>query len=397
MSAKRKLLGNERGMILVISLLMLALLIGAGVGAIVSTQTDLKTSSNLKTGKQAFYVAEAGINHAMQEMADGDGTNDFSALSAAAGSTTLFSNTTFGSGSYTVTAQAVSGSSPARVKVTSTGCVPGGNPCSSGSSKVVIEAQYKTYSIGPPPGTITLVGSSANFEGGNSNAKTLSGNEASGCGSTPSKPIVAVTDGTSKTAVQTEINDSKPATYITSYAGGKTDDIVASGEVASIRTQYGFDYTSVSDLEALVDKIQRNADSVVAGGATGVDVGSPGHEKVVVVNGNYTLSSSNGAGILVVKGDLTFNGNISYTGAILAIGTGVMTRHGGGSGTIKGAIIVAKVVGPDGIYGTADDVIGSSPTFDTSGGGNSDILYCSTAVNTGFSRLLTLVNWKEDF
>ena len=394
---RRRLLHNQQGMILVISLLILALLLGAGVGAIVSTQTDLKTSSNLKNGKQAFYLAEAGINHAMQEMADGDGTNDFSSVSTAAGTTTLFGNTSLGSGSYTVTAQAVSGSSPALVKVTSTGCVRAANPCPSGNSKAVIEAQFKTYSFGPPPGTITLIGNNASFTGGQSNAKTLSGNEASGCGSTPSKPIVAVTNGASKTSVQAAINASKPLTYSTSYAGGKTDDIVASGEVANIRSQYGFDYTSVSDLEALVDKIQRNAASVVAGGATGVDVGSPGHEKIVVVNGNYTLSATDGAGILVVKGDLTFNGNISYTGAILVIGTGVMRRSGGGNGTIKGGIIVAKVVGPDGIYGTADDVIGSSPTFDTSGGGNSDILYCSNAVNLGLSRLLTLVSWKEVF
>ena len=68
MDVVRKLLGSEQGMILVLSLLILALLMGAGVGAIVSTQTDLKTSSNFKTASQAFFLAEAGIEWAKQEV-----------------------------------------------------------------------------------------------------------------------------------------------------------------------------------------------------------------------------------------------------------------------------------------------------------------------------------------
>lgn len=395
----RKMLANDQGMILVISLLILALLLGAGVGAIVSTQTDLKTSSNLKNGKQAFYLAEAGVNRALQQMANGDGTNDFSTVSASSSTTTLFSNESLGQGSYTVTAQVVSGSSPVRVKVTSTGCVPAANPCSSGNSQVVIEAQFKAYSIGPPPGTITLVGSSASFAGGNSNAKKLNGNEATGCGSTPSKPVVAVTDGASETAVQTAIDGSKPATYITSYADGPTDDIVASGAVADIKNAYGFDYTSLTDLESLMDRVRRGANEVVASGGTPTNLGSVGSEKIVFVDGDLTLgaSSGSGAGILAVKGNLSMHGNVSYTGLILVIGKGFMTRFGGGNGQLKGATIVAKVVGPDGVYGTADDVIGSTPTADTSGGGNSDYLYCSTVIDRAFSRLLTQVNWKEVF
>jgi len=60
----KKLVGSERGIVLVITLLILTLLIGAGTGAIVSTQTDLKTSGNLKRGTQAFYLAEAGAVYA---------------------------------------------------------------------------------------------------------------------------------------------------------------------------------------------------------------------------------------------------------------------------------------------------------------------------------------------
>lgn len=70
MEGIKALLKNERGVVLVISLMILALLVGAGVGAIVSTQTDLKTSGNIKTGTQAFYLATAGIERGKQKVKD---------------------------------------------------------------------------------------------------------------------------------------------------------------------------------------------------------------------------------------------------------------------------------------------------------------------------------------
>src|SRR3970040_1960436 len=153
MRAVSKLLANERGMILVISLMILALLLGAGVGGIVSMQTDLRTSSNLKTGKQRFYIADAGVNRAWKKLDDGNGTNDFDSLS---GSVTLYSNVSYASGSYTVTAEVQHpGSStqpiiPKRVQVTSTGCYPavtGTGSCPAGSAKVVIEQQFRRESL----------------------------------------------------------------------------------------------------------------------------------------------------------------------------------------------------------------------------------------------------------
>jgi Tfp pilus assembly protein PilX len=68
MKRLNKPLDNEEGMVLVISLLILSLLIGVGVGAMVSMQTDLKTSANFKTGTQAFYLAEAGIEWGKQQV-----------------------------------------------------------------------------------------------------------------------------------------------------------------------------------------------------------------------------------------------------------------------------------------------------------------------------------------
>ena len=60
----KRSLKDERGVILVITLLITALLIAAGAGAMALVQTDLKISANLKNGTQAFYLAEAGIEWA---------------------------------------------------------------------------------------------------------------------------------------------------------------------------------------------------------------------------------------------------------------------------------------------------------------------------------------------
>lgn len=61
-------IGNQRGMVLVISVLILSLLMTAGVGAIVSMQTDFKITGNLKNGTQAFYLAEAGIEWGKEQI-----------------------------------------------------------------------------------------------------------------------------------------------------------------------------------------------------------------------------------------------------------------------------------------------------------------------------------------
>ncbi len=379
-------------MALVVGISVTSILMILTGASLLFSQLDLKITSNQKNSVRTFYTADAGISHAIQKLTVINGSTDFQTVSTAPGPTTLLSNSAFAGGSYSVIGEPVAGSSPKRVKLTSTGCLPGGDPCPSGNSKVVIEAQVDNVNLALP-GTITLIGNSANFTPGPSAAKTLKGDDS--CGSTPSIPIVALTTPASTDFVHTTIttHPNSNGTYLTSYVGAitggtTTENIVASGAVNNIKTTYGFDYTNGNDLTILVSKIQKSADSVVPGGATGVDLGSPGNEKVVVVNGDYTLSATNGAGILVVKGKLTFNGNVSYTGVILVIGSGDMKRNGGGNGTISGGIIVAKVAG---------GVIGSGPTLDTSGGGNSDVLYCSSAVNKAFSKLVEMLAWKQNF
>lgn len=144
-----KIRKNERGLVLVCVLLIMGLLSAVAAGTLLSGQIDLRISANLKTRSQAFYIAEAGLHHGWQEVEDGDDTNDLAALFDTTGITTLFNNVSFGGGGYTVTVEPISGSSPKRLKMISTGCLPAGNPCASGSSKVIIEAQLRGESMFP--------------------------------------------------------------------------------------------------------------------------------------------------------------------------------------------------------------------------------------------------------
>ena len=68
MSAMRLIYGNEKGMVLPLGLMFLAIIAILGTTAVIVTTTDLKIGSNYRASVQAFYVAEAGINEAMHRL-----------------------------------------------------------------------------------------------------------------------------------------------------------------------------------------------------------------------------------------------------------------------------------------------------------------------------------------
>ena len=62
------LLKNERGMILVASLVLLAVLMAVGVGALVSVQNEFRVSANVTSGTSAFYLADSGVEWAKDQL-----------------------------------------------------------------------------------------------------------------------------------------------------------------------------------------------------------------------------------------------------------------------------------------------------------------------------------------
>jgi hypothetical protein len=103
-----------------------------------------------------------------------------------------------------------------------------------------------------------------------------------------------------------------------------------------------------------------------------------------VVQGPLSLGGS-GAGILLVTGDLTLVGGFSYNGIILVIGTGTVTKNGGGGGTLNGSMLVANM------YTTASHTTlipmgynnqPGPPTIGWNGGGNATFQYDSCWINS---------------
>ena len=140
----RSTLGNENGVIMTVVIMLIAFLTVVGSAALMGSKTDLKTSINFTGGTQAFYTAEAGLQAAIHELDDSDGTNDFASVSLPL---TLYSATSFGNGTYTVDLSLQS-SSPRMIAVASTGTAP------NGSSRKV-QARLEQVTEPPPKGVVS--------------------------------------------------------------------------------------------------------------------------------------------------------------------------------------------------------------------------------------------------
>ena len=96
------------------------------------------------------------------------------------------------------------------------------------------------------------------------------------------------------------------------------------------------------------------------------------------IDGDFTLGpgTPTGQGTLIVTGNLILDGNFNWNGVIMVLGQGNVLRSGGGHGNIYGAMFVANFTRT----GASTDVFGA-PTFNTDGGGTSNIQYSSDAVD----------------
>jgi hypothetical protein len=99
------------------------------------------------------------------------------------------------------------------------------------------------------------------------------------------------------------------------------------------------------------------------------DLGTSANPKFTFVNGDADLGTSGGAGLMVVTGTFNTRGAANFDGLILVLGGGVLTRNGGGNGDTLGAVAIARF---------DRNTVGApflAPTFDTNGGGVSNVQY----------------------
>jgi Tfp pilus assembly protein PilX len=400
---------NQEGFLLVAALVLLATLTILGTTAYLLSSTDIKVGAGFRNSQQAFEVAQAGVERAREVLRQANATQATGAdptvfnseLIYYAGSSVPVTSGTSGGFTYAVMLSNDQGDAGGTVadsnnKVMLTSTATGPN-----NTKAVVEIGV---SLPPPPtstpmsfpsnpGTINLLGNSASFIGGNSNAKSMNGDDQ--CGAASSLPVVSVSASGSLAGVQSSINNTKPGTYHTKVNGVSVDASTNMNDIAKTMTSgqlnsAGYNLNDATSLNSLVNAIQALPQAVTVADGTSSSavpggIGTAASQKVIVANGDFSLSGgASGFGILVVKGTLTFSGNINWTGIIMVIGDGIMVRNGGGNGTISGAVWVGNTSGADGATGTADDAMGAA-VLNTSGGGNSNIQYCSSAVANALS------------
>lgn len=420
---------NERGSALVMVMFSLVIMSIIGISLVYSATNEMRGSKNELLANQAFYAAEAGLQEALSVIRGHRCPNDATDCSPSLASnqinfniaaTLSRSNRSNDTVSYArlsrwLTYNAMDSSgvvilNPAEsslqrlaydVRVTmlangdlelaSTGYAPLG-------ARRTLRLRVTTPSsmFTDLPAVITELGQNPTGDAGNSQAHLLTGVD---CNGGQEKPLVgAVGSANAQNLWNNNFSSAKAGTSVTNLPLSGTTGFVADISVAStaMHTTGSVPFNNSADAaRQFIASVSGAADTVVASGGSlpSGALGSTASPKVVVVNGDLSLSPSDGdgAGLLIVTGTLTLNGNFSYTGIIMALGTGRIVRHGGGGGTISGGIVA-------GAYSAGSSTFDGSPFVDTSGGGNSTIQYCSNAVSAALNRLsvVTVKSFSSD-
>lgn len=416
---------NQEGSALIIVMFSLLVISTIGLSMAYSIEKDVNSSSNELLANQAYYAAEAGLNDAYdiirgnrcpQDSTDNCAnaaltSNQINLLIASTAST---SNVTADTVAYprlsrwlnysATTEDGVVILNPtqssnnrlsyrlqltrigADVEIASTGFAPLGARRTLRMRVTDSGGGITQYNLGTIPAVITLLGNNPEGTAGNSAAHSLNGAD---CVPGTEKPILGAVGATNAQYLwQNSFDSNRTNTWDTTLPVSTTTGVVADistpNAAMNVTGQIPFN-NSATNARAFIAAMTAVAHTVVpdGGSASSSVLGSATDPKIVVVQGDASFSSGNGAGILIVQGDLTLNGNFSYDGLIFVLGTGQVRRNGGGNGEIRGGMLVGAF--------TAD-----SPTFnlpaevDTGGGGNSLIRYCSDAINKAIAAIPSL-------
>lgn len=236
-------------------------------------------------------------------------------------------------------------------------------------------------SFPPIPGAIVFDGASPVYSPNpNSAVFNVSGtdtaqgpNAGAGCPAATNEPGLGAYDTGSATSLSGQLN--RPASYTGSPSG-----------VSNVNSQLG-PFSTVDGLTKVVNMITAAAGPNVfpnGSSSTPTNMGTNAAPVINVVQGPLSLGGS-GAGVLLVEGDLTLVGGFSYNGIVLVIGTGTVTKNGGGGGTLNGSMLVANM------YTTASHTTlipmgynnpPGPPTIGWNGGGNATFQYDSCWINS---------------
>jgi hypothetical protein len=406
---------RERGSALVLAVFVLALLTMAGLMLLSSSRTDLKASLADLRGKRAFYLAEAALETARDQLrvdnaASGDresfndellaaagpnGILDFdenalAALYDSAGQVVGFAGFgddvpvlgwgSFGGGwnAAFVTNDPLDGKTDVdddndRLLLTAVGA-------GKDRSLEVVQAVIEKTVLPPIPAAILLLGPTPLFDGGDNPGKDYVGDDCQGAAGFTGVPgefraVVGTVGPAARSAAEAGVLT--PAAY---RAGG----LVGTATVVDLAGLLDPRWTTCTQVIAMARLVRASAQFHCTPTSPCTDLGATNLATIAYVEGDAAIPS--GRGLLWITGTATIAGDASWEGVVVAAGKGRIEFSGGGTGHTVGATVLANVAGPDGILFTGDDCSGSAAGFEpaaylAAGGGNEDTIYCSDAVS----------------
>lgn len=235
------------------------------------------------------------------------------------------------------------------------------------------------------PATLTLVGRSNgfHFSAGNSNAQQIKGDDVV---SNINLPPIGVTNDTNLTNVTSQVNDGKP--WLDGRASNVADEMP--DWLYNATSLHNTLFNGPDNLYTVAYNSGRYFTSTPSESA-GIGDYYTG-KGITFIDGNATFEpNTDGGGILVVTGKLEFKGAFRFKGLIIVTGAAGFERSGGGSGILEGNIVVV----PYDKNNLGDSAVALSgflgPRYDTSGGGNSEIVFNSSAANNGLLGISNFV------
>jgi hypothetical protein len=415
---------------------VLAMLTGIGVTLLALSRQETRMSRASLRAKQAFYIAEAGIESARLTLyasnRNGPFTDDLLAAAGpngvleidpeairpvydSNGGLTGFTGvgddlplaplTALGDGWYTAFLtndpaepdpfQFNTSDTNQRLMITG---VAGGADGSFEVAQAIVEMRQIIPAL--PPAAITLLGPDPHFDGGTSSAKKYVGDDCDGAGE-PGLfvPTIGVIGPGAAADPCPATNDSvicgvhKPSTYNSGphQGGGTVADVTDPSVFGGVGPIHP-DWNDCQFLHNLVGEVRAAADVICPAGSLGdcPDLPPSSPSRVIFVDGDLVVDpTDSGDGLLLVTGELTLLGQTDWSGLLLVVGVGSFIRSGAGNGSVSGASFVANISGPDGAFGTGDDCSGGpggfmQASFDNSGGGTGDDVFCTASLFPSF-------------
>lgn len=320
---------NQRGIALVITLMVMAVLQIMAMAFLGSTIREVKMGKNYQDHARAFYHADGGLQVARYQ------------LKTIANWTALKGNTfpcLIGTCQYTVLDVSADDKT---IIVEATATV--------NLSRSTVRAAFRRFPIPVPagalwslgqPGSVAFNGNAFEVDGNNWRLDEVQDNTACGAEPVPKFGIAVKTQ-----AAQTLVKAGLTATQQDNVIGSFPNPPWAppSG-IPSI----GVDDTwAMDDVKALADNLAGLSGTIKYTGANTVNtpLGTDAAPVVVVSDGgDFQLQATTGAGILIVKnGNLVLQGNTRWDGLIIVVGpTASVVMQGGGNKAVYGSAIIVK-------------------------------------------------------